>query len=242
MTRGATEERGGKARFRSAGGEVLLEAIVSLPLILVVVLALGQQFGVTSVQMNHVQLATELMLGAQGPSIRYDRGNPNATPPVPPSFQPLDDALLDNSFMKPLRDTVELRAPRDATVWFRLGYLHADGATGLATSVTSLAGQGPTMVAGAGVAGTSACRFKGGDLDTYANAGLAAMQGYSVQSPLTSEFAPKLYGVKIGNEVQKGYISLIPFLFVLVCSEPVTGLWSERPVSTFTLVPRRLLN
>jgi len=128
---------------------VLLEAVVSLPLILVVVLALGQQFGVTSVQMNHVQLATELMLGAQGPSIRYDRGN--ATPPVPPSFQPLndsDDPKLSDSFMAPLVATVTNRAPRDATVFFRLGYIRADADTGQVDGEPVLAGSAPIRVKG----------------------------------------------------------------------------------------------
>lgn len=242
--------RPASSRRGAAGsrGEVVLEAAIALPLILVVVLGLVQQFSVTAVQLDHSQLATELMLGPQGPSMWYDRGDSAATPPISPGFRRLaapagggsPNPDLDD-FFEPLERAIERSAPPDATVFMRLGYIEADSSTGVTTG-WGLAGSAPTTVVGSAVPTTSPCRARGAQLDTYAETALGAMRSHATALGANVAVAPKLFGVKIGSQEIRGYVPYIPFLFILVCSESVTGLWPQYPVSTYTLVPRSLVN
>lgn len=216
-------------------GEAMLETVVALPLLVVMLLGLGQQFLVTESQLDHVRITQELMLGPQEPTLVFDPAPVGGAPP----FAVLSGNELDG-FMTTVEAFISGRIPAKTAVLLQLGYLNLDESSGQVTG-RQVVGT-PHIVAGAEVPLDSRCRLEGGGLTTYAESQLDTMAAvrFGGSAPAV---APKLYDVTLGSSgSSRAYIPFLPFLFVVVCSEPVFGLYPQNPVSRFMVAPRRLMN
>ncbi|MFM1848180.1 MAG: hypothetical protein RL417_1654 [Pseudomonadota bacterium] len=248
---GAVRERGSRTRWRERG-EVLLEAAVALPLIGVVVFGLGQQFAVSSAKLEHIKIATEVALGPQEPGLVFDSSTTE--------FAQLSDGSNPTlqTFLNTIGEFARQRAEDATSVYVALGYLRIDRTTGHATGQTK-----PRTVEGYRGSAAAACDDSMADaLSAYADSQLTSMLAYSAvptpaptptpgrgpapaQAPAPAtggvSVGAKLYDVRIGASRYQGYVDYMPFIFMLVCSEPPVGGVLSPPTSTFTLVPRRLV-
>jgi hypothetical protein len=214
-------------------GEVLMETVIALPLLMVLLLGLGQQFLVTEAQLDHVRIAQEIMLGPQEPTVVFD---PVTTPGAPFS------TVAAAGFMSTITTFINSRIDAKTVVFLQLGYLNLDSTTGQVSSANGTTVlDSPTFIVGSGVGAQSGCRARGPDLTSYAQTQLSTMAGVTL-SGSPPAVAPKLYDVTLGASTNRAYLPYLPFLFVLVCSEPVFGLWPQNPESRFMLAPRRLVN
>jgi len=210
-----------------------METVIALPLLMVLLLGLGQQFLVTQAQLDHVRIAQEIMLGPQEPTVVFD--------PVTTTGAPFS-TVSSAGFMSTITTFINSRIDSKTVVYLQLGYLNADAVTGQVTgSNGTTVLDSPTSIAGSEVSAQSGCRARGPDLTSYAQTQLSTMAAVTV-SGTSLAVAPKLYDVTIGSSPSKAYIPYLPFLFILVCSEPVLGLWPQNPESRFMLAPRRLVN
>lgn len=233
-------------------GEVLLEAAIALPLVGVVVLGLGLQFAVSSDKLEHVKLATEVTLGPQEKSLDFDRATTE--------FKILSASTTPTAtvFLDTIGNFWKSRVSSDTSFLLVLGYLHVNNTTGRVTNQT-VVGR-PSAYLGTGAVSCAGDSYPA-QLASYAADQLRAMRTYSaVPTPTATPnsggpsatptpggpaggvaVGAKLYDVMIGGTRYQGYVEFMPFIFMLVCTEPVLGGVGGPTVSTFTLVPRRLV-
>ena len=216
-------------------GAILVEAAIALPLIALLILGLAQQYSIVLSKMDHVRLATEMTLGPQEPSIRFDRvsglflGLSNDPASVPTRDQ----------FMNTVGDFFIKRATNNTTLIARIVYLTGDALTGIVSGYEEL----PTYTYTKGSATSCESATYTDQLESYAAAQAARMVAYRQPSNNASvPTLPKVFDVTVGGVRTKAYINYLPLLFALVCSEPVTLIWPQRAVSEFLIVPRRLTN
>ena len=185
--------------------------------------------------MDHARLATEITLGPQERSIRFDReagtflGLTNDG-----QSDPTRDAFMDtigNFFIS--------RAPDQTALIMQLVYLTGDATTGIVSASSAL----PSGTYTKGETPSCSTATYVNRLEAYASAQAAKMVAFRRPSDNTAvPTLPKIFDVTVGGTQTKAYINYLPILYILMCSEPVTLLWPQRAVSEFAIVPRRLTN
>lgn len=232
----------------SESGEVIIETVLSLGLMVIIVLGFAQQYMVSIDKMHHERVIAQLSLGPQESSLAYTDGNMNATPPVLPGFAALSGSSTPT--FQQFADTIgnfflAVDGGRSA-LFITLGYLTINKDTGAVTGKQML-GQGLRY---GGVAGGSCAQNENyylNQLNQFGDAKLEIMRTANLPPMVTPGPTPvsvpvvpgiKIYDVKIGNTVLKNYISLLPFIFVSLCSEPRTYIFPQTPVTTTIISPR----
>lgn len=218
-------------RTREQAGEVLLEAVIAFSLLMVVVVGLGQQFAVVNAKLEHEKIATEILLGPQDPSLVFDDATSN--------FLPLSSSTTPalNDFLTAISKFAIERATPSTSVAVALGYLKIDMRTGLVVSTVKPV----TSVSSLTRRGSSCAEKIGKPLLEYGESQLTQMRDYTPSNNVPIPVGAKLYDVKVGDTRYQGYVDYLPFIFLAVCTEPVLGPLSTTPVSTYTIVPRRLV-
>ena len=213
------------------GGEVLLEAVIAFTLLMVVVGGLGQQFAVVTAKLEHEKIATEVLLGPQEPPLVFDDATSNFMTLSASTTPSLSD------FLGSLSDFAISRASPTTSVAVALGYLKIDMRTGLVEAVVTP----ETSVLRRGSRASTCADSIGDSLVDYGGSQLDQMQRYRPSGQDAVPVGAKLYDVKVGGTRYQGYVDYLPFIFLLVCSEPILGPISSTPTSTYTIVPRRLV-
>jgi hypothetical protein len=233
---------------KKESGEVMVETVLSLGLMAVIVLGFAQQYMVSIDKMHHEQVIAQLSLGPQLASLSYTDGNPATSPPTLPGFAPLSAST--NPSLQQFADTIgnfflAIDGGRSA-LFITLGYLTVQENTGAVTG-KQMAGQG--------------FRYggqPGGECEQNENAYLSQLNQFGddkLEIMRTTNFPPvvtpgatpvsvpvvpgiKIYDVKIGTSVLRSYITLIPYIFVTLCSEPRSFIFPQTPLTSTIISPR----
>jgi len=215
---------------RGESGEILIEAVIAFTLFATVALGLGQQFAVIWAKLEHEKIATEILLGPQEASMVFDAASGQFLP-LTASTTPTLDAFLNR-----VGNFARSRGGPRTSFFVGLGYLEVDIKTGqLNGSITPSVVRSFRGAEAASCAGTYDQRLGG-----YAFNQLRTMQNFRVNNAAV-EVGAKLYDVKVGDMRYQGFIDLLPFLFLSVCTEPVAQNILSPTVSNYTIIPKRLV-
>lgn len=219
-------------RICSERGEVLIEAVIAFTLLLVVVVGLGQQFAVVNARLEHEKIATEVLLGPQKASLVFNEETSG--------FEPLSASSTPSlgEFLKDIAQFAAGRTSGSTSVAVALGYLRVNMNTGLVEGREVPNSSIPIF----GRQASGCSKANADQLLSYAADQLEQMQNYTPGSGIRVPVGAKLYDVEVGGVRYQGFIDYLPFIFLWVCSEPVLGPLAITPTSTFTIVPRRLVD
>lgn len=226
---------------RSEAAAVIIESAIAVTLMAIIILGFAQLYAITNDRLEHVKLATEMLMGPQERSLDFDTAGAtfsrlgNTTTPT------LDE------FMDALGAFFESRADEGDVLHAALLYIGVDNSTGFTTQVYgSLGGVGATSSVYTYPASASGDCVAAGiqdDLLTYASNHITAIHDYiSPVSGTKVEIGTKLYDISVGGTRYKEYVDFIPMLYMTICSEPQNYLFPQLALSTFEFVPRKLIS
>lgn len=238
--------------FDSQSGEVIVETVISLGLVALVILGFAQQYLVSIDKMRHERLVAQISLGPQLSSIAYVNGDPSATPPVPPGFAGLSASTQPTlaAFSDTIGNFFSAVSSDQVTLFLALGYLTVDADTGVVTGKVS-----PSQVRVYGGPAGGSCLTQQAtyqnQIQQYADDSLDVMRTTTLPPLITPGPTPvavqaaagiKIYDVRIGTSTLKSYVTFLPYVFVLLCSEPRTYIFPQTPITTSIVLPRGHVN
>lgn len=223
-------------------GAVLIEASISLGLLVVVILGGAHLLAKSHRSLLHSKVMTELLMGPQLQTIDFDVENGIFSvlgPATSPTVQQYMDEI-GNFFTQ--------RAPDDAVLHLFLGYVEVNSTTGVASQYV-LSGSGNTVYTYPSGAPPSRCNNSTltTNLVNYGLAHLAAYRDYVDPNTSTKPaIGSKLYDVTVGpdqvNDRYREYVNFLPMVYAAICSETFSFLYPDRTVTYYPFVPRRLVN
>lgn len=229
-----------RKRLSAQSGAVLIESAISVGLMAIVVLGFAQLYAITHYQLDHVKVATEMLMGPQSRSLQYDS--------VSRTFELLDSNSTPTlqGFMDTLGNFFLSRANEGDVLHMTMMYVQVNNATGMPRQTVGAGGAGGTSnvfmypntasgdCAGAGLQS---------QLTAYGTDHITRLSGYrNPASGNAVEIGTKLYDISMGGSRFKEYVDYIPVVYLLICSEPYEALFPQTAVSLFEFVPRRLVN
>jgi hypothetical protein len=241
-------------RFASQSGEVIVETVISLGLVALLILGFAQQYLVTIDKMRHERLISQISLGPQLSSIAYVNADPSADPPVEPGFAvlsantqpPLEGSPNTIGFADTIGNFFSAVSADQTTLFLALGYLTVDEETGVVTGKVSPT---QTQIYGGPLGGnclSNQATYQA-SLQQYADDSLEVMRTATLPQLITPGPTPvavpaaagiKIYDVRIGATTLKKYVPFLPYIFVLLCSEPRTYIFPQTPITTSIVLPR----
>lgn len=227
---------------QKADGAILIEAAIGLILFAVVLLGFAHLYSLQFEKMKHVQLLTEIAMGPQERTLLFDpsAGQTGAFIRLASKTTPSVDDFADTigNFVR------DKRAKDPLVLYLRLVYIPIDSESGVVTqeAVEDVGGIFEYVVGDQDGASLEGCRDSSHRtaLTTFSNTHGGEIASYSTDTQLP--IGVKLYDVNLGNDRYKGYIDFLPVVYIRICSQPYNFLFSQVAVSTYELIPRRLVN
>lgn len=233
--------KSGHHYFSRNAGAVIVESAISLSLFLLVVLGFVHLYSVMFEKMKHAQIATEMMMGPQERSLIFDKDAGTFG-----QFEMLDDTTSPTlqEFMDEIGNFFLSRNLSTGVLHIRLVHIPIDDETGLPTSNNIAVGADDQIFTYAENP-QSPCNSADirNRLQSESASRAAAMASY--RNPVNNSqpvIGTKLYDVVTGAERYQGYIDYIPIAYITICSEPYNYLFPQLALSTYELIPRRLVN
>lgn len=230
---------------RGAKGAILIEAAMGITLFAVVLLGFAHLYSLQLEKMKHLQLLTEIAMGPQERTLVFNpsEGQTGAFIRLASNTIPSEKDFADT-----IGDFVsDRRSSGPLVLSLKLVYIPIDPQTGVSTQEVVEDGGGIFQY----VVGNQDGASLEGCLDSSHQAALSAFSDThggkiaSYREPSTNATPPigaKLYDVELGNNRYTGYIDFLPVVYIRICSQPYNFLFPQVAVSTYELIPRRLVN
>lgn len=240
-------------------GNVVIEFLLVVILVAGIVFGLGRQLIRAMHELDHYALVTELLLGPQERSLRFDV----ATGEVVKLDNEIEPTLTQ--FMDTVGNHFVARAPDpDYAAYFVLAHVLIDPQEGTVVEVDDIWSQSEPVEAFSYAASPgNECiqsseqllswikRYSNWQMKKVRHLGglVAGGEGGNQWWPTpvdgnddTGRFGAKLYDIENEGQRERRYEPLFPFLFAIVCSDmQVLGV-SQRILTYHTIVPRRHIN
>ena len=228
-------------------GATFVEVAIGLTLFTAVILGFAHLYTVQFEKMKHIQLLTEIAMGPQEPSLVFDSSVGDTG-----GFQMLSSTTTPSigEFANTIGDFFTEKRRLERTILYLLvSYIPIDPETGLPTGSPALTSEvfayQPPALIDAPPFTDSECLNESHEtaLISFSKVKNGEIRGYTdpgTNAPVP--IGPKLYDVSLSNQQYRGYMDFLPMVYLRICSEPASLLFEQSVVSTFELVPRRLVN